>query len=332
LTDHNGLQFAADGIAYDPEPLPVSNAAGSQGRAATFTLELWLEPAAEPNTDAFHILTIDDGQLPSNFALCQWRSYLLLRTPDATNERGFREVGIDGLHKRKARFVTIVGDASGTAFYADGVLVERFSEFVLPAGRLNGRLILGNAAEGKHSWAGRVFGLAMFERALDAAEVARHCSDWTNNRAGRLIQERALAAFYRFDERTGQQANDNSRHKHQLLVPPRYEVLHKLILALPRYDNPFDWFNLRDIAINVIGFVPFGYGAWRFRQSATRRPIRNAVFVASSGAALSLTIELVQVWLPHRSSSISDLVWNTFGTILGVLLAMFMWLRWSQRG
>ena len=183
LKERAGLSFQPDGIAYDPEP--ASWSAGSlPDQPAAFTVELWLEPDSEPATDVFNILSIDDGGFPSGIILCQWKTELLLRIRDPAGDRGFREVGpSSALAGRTPRFITVTVDPAGTAFYLNGSLSGRFPACVVPGSWLNGRLILGNAATGKHPWTGRLFGLAIFNRALNAAEVAQHHALWTSRQA-----------------------------------------------------------------------------------------------------------------------------------------------------
>jgi hypothetical protein len=333
LKDRAGLSFQPDGIAYEPKATDRS-AGGLPDQPAAFTMELWLEPGRVPATDLFDILTIDDGALPSGIILFQWRTELLLRVRDHASHGGFREIGPSGvLAEQTPRFITITVAPSGSTFYSNGLLLKHYPGFTAPDSQLNGRLILGNAAEGKHPWTGNLFGLAIFNRTLDPFEIAQHYALWTSHQAGQLAAESGLAALYRFDEGSGQWANDLSTNRHRLLIPERYVALQKRVLELPWGPDPIEWSDLDDIAINILGFMPFGFIVYRYRGLA--KPdgrAWNVVWAVCVGAAISLTIELTQVWLPNRTSSATDLVTNTLGTFLGVLLARKLQSRTTSTG
>ena len=322
LKDRAGLSFQPDGIAYVPESADWS-AGGLPDQPAAFTMELWLEQNPVPATDVFDILSIDDGGFPSGIVLCQWQTQLLLRVRDRAHTRGFREVGPSGvLAGQTPCFITVTVDPSGTRFYLNGSRLSRFPAFTVPNLWLNGRLILGNAAAGKHPWTGNLFGLAIFNRALDASEVAQHYASWTNHQSEHLAAASGLAALYLFDEQSGPWAKDLSTNRHRLLIPERYQVLRKHVLELPWGPNPIGTSDLDDIAINILGFMPFGFIVYCHRRLA--KPdgrAWNVVWAVCAGATLSLAIELAQVWLPNRTSSATDLFCNTLGTFLGALVA-----------
>ena len=329
LKEPAGLSFQPDGIAYEPEATDWSGG-GLPNQLAAFTIELWLEPGQVPPTDLFHILTIDDGGSPSGIILFQWKTELLLRVRDPASHRGFREVGPSGvLAEQTPRFITVTVAPAGTTFYTNGSRLNHYPDFTVPNPWLNGRLILGNAAEGKHPWRGNLFGLAIFNRALDASEVAQHHALWTNHEAGQLATETGLAALYRFDEGSGQWVNDSSTNRRRLLIPERYRVLHKRVLGL----DAIGMSDLDDIAINIIGFVPFGFIAYCYRRLA--KPDGrgwNLVWAVCAGAIISLAIELAQAWLPNRTSSINDIFTNTLGTFLGALIARKLQSRTTPTG
>jgi len=320
LKDRAGLSFQPNGLAYDPETVDWS-AGGPAAQPAALTLELWLEPLPTPPTDAFHILTIDDGQFPSSAVLYQWKAELLLRIRDAASRRGYRELETSNiLSGQTPCFFTVTTDSSGTEFYLNGSSLSHYPGFTVPRSQLHGRLILGNAAAGKHPWTGNLLGLAVFQRALNAAEVARHYQLWTNRQAERLTAESGLAALYLFDEGSGQWAKDRAPNQHRLFIPERYYVLQKRVLEMPWGPDPIGWSDLDDIVINILGFMPFGFMVYNYRRLA--RPLgRNVAWAVAAGAIISLAIELIQAWLPNRSSSVMDVLCNTLGTLLGALVA-----------
>jgi hypothetical protein len=65
---------------------------------------------------------------------------------------------------------------------------------------------------------------------------------------------------------------------------------------------------------NIILFVPFGVTLALGRWSTA------AVRLVALGTVLSFAVEFTQQWIPGRDPSLSDLIFNTLGTGLGVLM------------
>jgi hypothetical protein len=89
-----------------------------------------------------------------------------------------------------------------------------------------------------------------------------------------------------------------------------------LLRSTPRLI-PFQQINPRDMIANVFLFIPLGvlFGTWLGRR-AGRRAWRAIVLLA----AISVSFETLQLFIPVRSPSIDDVIANTLGGALGVLL------------
>ena len=99
-----------------------------------------------------------------------------------------------------------------------------------------------------------------------------------------------------------------------LPASPLYILLHSWDINLE--DRRFGVF---DIAVNIAIYIPLGMSAYlalRRFKSATLRILSPVVF----GALLSASMEMIQVFTPHRQCSAVDLVDNTLGAALGVLV------------
>lgn len=82
-----------------------------------------------------------------------------------------------------------------------------------------------------------------------------------------------------------------------------------------RYNPEFD------VVINFISYAPLGFlaaSAWSRRFTA----FRAMVLAILSGAALSMAMEGVQLFLPTRVTSLLDWLSNTAGATVGVLLCL----------
>jgi VanZ family protein len=79
---------------------------------------------------------------------------------------------------------------------------------------------------------------------------------------------------------------------------------------------------LRDLVLNVVIYTPLGFAAaFTFRRAQSRQ-IAAAAAVAC-GFFLSVSMELLQVYIPGRDSSLTDLATNTIGAASGAAFALY---------
>jgi len=88
------------------------------------------------------------------------------------------------------------------------------------------------------------------------------------------------------------------------------------MLHMPKFENKL----LKDIAANIIGFIPIGFMfPFGFRRVTRKSLCLSSLLGFSTGVALSLFVEVVQVWLPSRDSSFLDLAMNAVGAAIGTI-------------
>jgi VanZ family protein len=87
---------------------------------------------------------------------------------------------------------------------------------------------------------------------------------------------------------------------------------------------PSDWNRsaLRDAILNIAIYAPFGFAA---ALSFRRRHSRPAAAVAATafGFLFSVSMELLQVYVPGRDSSLADVLTNTIGSAGGAAIALY---------
>jgi len=87
-------------------------------------------------------------------------------------------------------------------------------------------------------------------------------------------------------------------------------TLNPFYLTLPKRFNISFYFDLGDFIINILLFLPVGF---LYRLSTRQR----GAFLL--GAAISICIEITQLFIPVRTSSAIDLLANTLGAGLGAM-------------
>lgn len=317
LEDGNGIRFHGHGQTY--ASIPWNETRANAATDGAFSVELWL--ASEKNCGCVStILTLDDPSQRKSFQIEQSIADLVVRGHfrDASNSPGFRSLWLDeSLQKDKVRFLSVTSGPQGTALYLEGVR-SRMYPFTPLADNLRGQLLLGHSAAGKSAWAGTIFGVAIYDRALTADEVSAHYEAWSQKKSGELAAAPGMVGLYRFDERSGNLVHNRAGSMADLVIPKRFFTLRKRFLAR---SFSFKKSDVRDAAVNIAGFVPFGLLVCAYLRGAARRSKPGAVLLTVLlGAATSLLIELLQAYLPSRDSSLPDVINNILGTGLGAIV------------
>jgi len=288
------------------------------------SIELWLQPALLDRSGTV-LAFYHPGNRVVPFALRQFRDVLVVQLPgrdggqDATNAR----VWVKRVFRRQEPvLVAVTSGPSGTRMYADGALVGKFPGFRFSSEDLTGQLLIGNSPGITRNWSGQLWGLAIYSRELSASEISAHYGDGTKQRPA-LVQDVGAIALYPFNEGSGTVVHNQVDPATDLMIPDRFFVLNKQFLERPWTEFHAGWNYWKDVGINIAGFIPLGFFFCAYFSSA--RPVKRAVAgTIALGFAISLTIEVLQAFLPTRDSGMTDLFTNTLGTALGAVLCVWM--------
>jgi hypothetical protein len=257
----------------------------------------------------------------------QFVSGLELQSGNRSSANKGNRVYVDGVFSRlKPVFLAISSGERGTMIYVDGVLVRQSANFRFGRQDLTGQLILGNGPSTRNNWSGQIERLTVYDRELSATEVSADFVDWTTNRQSDPRKGESVSTNYLFNEGAGSVVHDQVQSGTALLIPQRYFVIHQRLLELPWSEFHSRWSYWKDVGINIGGFVPLGF-FFRAYLSVTGKTKQAAGITVALGFAVSLTIEVLQSFLPTRDSGVTDLITNTFGTALGAML-----FAWSVKG
>jgi hypothetical protein len=220
--------------------------------------------------------------------------------------------------KNNPLFVTITSSAQSTSVYLNGILVRTAPRFGLSSEDLAGQLFVGNHPLVENGWQGQIRGLAIYNRALAETEVVQHYNAWTTNQNAEIKSDGPIA-LYLFNEGWGTTVHNQMNSENDLRIPEHFFVLHAPFLERPWDEFQPSWSYWKNVLINIAGFVPLGFFFCAYFVSV-RRLNRAALATILLGAAISLTIEVLQAFLPTRDSGMTDLITNTLGTVVGTAL------------
>jgi hypothetical protein len=314
--ERNGLLFGKHGSVVSASPF---KAHASQADNSC-SLEIWLQPSRIVSGGMILAFYWPESRVVP-FAVRQWATGLALE-PEGSEGGFFPEKGEiyigDVFGSLKPVFITVTSGEAGTAAYVDGKLVKRVPNFAVSNRNLTGQFVVGGAPSFTYNWPGQVKGLAMYDRDLSAAEVSQGFVDWTTGSMPDPAKSAGLVARYLFDERRGNVVHNQVDSATNLLIPEHFFVLHQQFLEKPWDEFHPGWSYWKNVCVNVVGFIPLGFFFYAY-FSRLRKTKHSVAVTIALGFAVSLTIEVLQAFLPTRGSGMTDLITNTFGTGLGVM-------------
>lgn len=336
-----GLEFGGQGVVHSSGLIDAKS--GVKNSACS--LRIRLQPHIVDLNNSATLLVFYTPENPMQFRLMQYRDELLIRRDyrDAQNRLKAIELELERTFVRDepVTYTITTGSAGTTATtittggsvaYRNGVRVGDSPRMGLSCADLSGQLVLGDSPVAENGWQGKILELAIYNQELSAEEIARaDAADSKSDQStsdGKVVtrktpENKNVIAQYEFAEGSGKVIHNSAGPAPDLYIPGTFRILHKPFLMPPWQETP-DKVALRDIVINIGGFVPFGFLCFAcLRRHRERR--RAIILTVLAGAAVSLTIEVLQYIVPPRSSDMIDLVTNTLGTYLGVVL--FLWPR-----
>lgn len=279
-----------------------------------FVIELIIEPKKSSTKELRYILTCSKSKMQNNFALAQWQQDLFFYLKTTKNAPGenintiqIKDVFTSTINKH----IIIIRNKDDVNFYIDNQLIKNDK---IPGNFSNwndGSIIrLGNDDSDQNSWEGNFYKFAIYKKASISEESIK-------------FKKKDSILYYIF--KRSEPVNvikDISTFgaQHDLYIPTQFHEIGKSVLSFPDRYFLFSAGFIKDVFLNIIGFIPLGFFCAKMFTNIIESFLRVAIISLTIGVLVSLCIEILQIFIFSRSSSSFDLVTNAIGTYLGVLI------------
>lgn len=316
----NNVTFRSDsGVHFSPPSTMYTESYPALfSRMNRFTLLFRLIPEMEPSVLPRKIITNSINSYEQNFCVQQIGTTLYFRVSNGVAGESYNIYVENAFPKGKDTWCCIVYDGEGLTAFIDGV-----KKYDRKIGRIDFSswnnaypLVIGSEANGYHMWVGTMVTISFFDEALH--DTLLHDPE-------NLIRSKNPSLLFQFGKVNNGSIRSKGSDSVTTLNIPEYFIPYKRNFLMES-TMPF-WTRriyFRDVILNVIMFLPIGY---LFSVLFSRRNLKSFLLVILtivSGFLFSLSIELLQAYLPERNSSITDVFSNVLGTISGYLIFRYV--------
>jgi VanZ family protein len=227
--------------------------------------------------------------------------------------------------------IVVAYDFSGQSIFVNGEIRLRRK---IPGGTFTNwdpsyHLVLGNEATGDRAWNGKIFYIAIYDRALSKQEIYKnYLAGWEREelspKEGSLAFD-GLVVRYLFQERKGDKVgkDSNTDTSWDLYIPKRIQNYEKSYLSLEFEKLLKTPKSLGDVTLNILMFIPLGFLFHAAIRSRYRSSLKTFAFIFIVGTLFSFGFESLQYLSTTRFSSIIDVFNNMLGTTVGICADRF---------
>jgi hypothetical protein len=324
----NEIQWVDDGqgIYFNGNARAATQKSCSSSPSNAISVQLLIkERFGSKNWGARYIFSLYEGPGNPSFVVGQRDGKIFVYSKYAENgDKKYFHAFRDSkrLPLNKLTLITATFGAKQQALYINENLAnsQPIPERQSRALTFTGRYLLGNSPRGNRGWWGEIRGLAVYARVLSKDEIRTHSDLIQTSGITALADTDSLIALYPFDEGQGRVAQNVLKDGCSFYIPETRYSFAGTILNLPLIDIHRNVFVPVDFLMNIVFFIPLGALLYMILSIYIKRTLLCICLVGLAAACVSLSIEVIQLYLLSRVATIVDIVGNLAGAITGGIL------------
>jgi VanZ family protein len=194
--------------------------------------------------------------------------------------------------------------------------------------------VIGNEYTGDRLWQGKIYLVALYNRALDDEEIYQNYIDVRSSDTaviGPRQNHNGLIRYYTFSEGKGELVFNQAKQETSGQLNPANLRLNSLKSFNFKFSLEDISLYFRDIVFNIIGFIPLSLIL--FLNASKYRSIFSNIYFRPIliGIIISILLEFLQVFSTTRVPTILDVLCNLMGTVIGSISLHIVWTLMGRK-
>ena len=316
LKSKNSLLLKNIGIVYSEKTL------GALGIDSSVQIEITLQPFAT-SRKLSRIITVIDDNGDDIITVDQWINGIEISVWETgSGERAARAGALNIVSAESIRTFSVTADnREMNLFVGDSLRAHRkMTKNSMPLRFGNGRLLIGCTPTGKCCWQGELTYLSVQAWRQPPPENARteRPGQQQYMKTGNTAEAAVASATFNFASIKNGVVRERTDNGWNLTIPRYFRIFRHEILTFSKASGKL-LHSASDILVNFFGFIPLGFCLSLF-LGGKRKAVQVLFPVLITALTISLTIELLQVFIPTRSSQLADVLLNGAGACAGAAL------------